>query len=200
MLNLTVIFDPTTNLPFIIRSYEHHPVFGICTSDIQLSNYTSIDGVMFPQRFLTIYNTPLESNSVLEDFLVEHIEINPAFPQNFFDGLPANMTESVKVAPAQIPEYSHAEIGEFHSNMIWAGEFSGTLANLSVSHPIADLPNLWNLIYLDADLPYAQLVMEFEDGVIVADAPPHQSLLTIQWVEKNLKKPITHLWVRDLKT
>jgi hypothetical protein len=198
-LNVTIIFDPATNLPFIIRSYEVHPVFGICTNDLQLSNYTSIGGVMFPQRFLTIYNTPLESNAVLEDFLVEGIEVNPAFPSTFFDGLPANATESVKVAPAQMPEYSHAEIGEFYSNMIWAGEFSGTLNNVSATHPIADLPSLWNLIYEDTDLPYAQLVIEFEDGVIVADAPPHQSLLTIQWVNENLKKPITHLWVRDIK-
>jgi len=193
-LNLTIIFDPITSLPFIIRSYEEHPIFGICTNDLQLTNYTSINGILFPQRFQTIYNTPLESNAVLEDFLVENIEINPSFPNTFFEGLPANESSTVKVAPEEIAEYSHAEIGEFHSNMIWAGEF--TARNISGSNPVADLPHLWNLLSNDTDLPYAQIVVEFEDGVIVADAPPHQTLLTIQWVEDNLKKPITHFWVK----
>ena len=194
-LNLTIIFDPTTSLPFIIRSYEKHPIFGVCTSDLQLTNYTSIDGILFPRRFQTIYNTPLGSDAVLEDFLVEHIEINPSFPHDFFEGLPINESNTVKVAPAKSSDYSHADISEFNSNMIWAGEL--TARNMSGSNPVADLPQLWNLLSNDTDLPYAQLVMEFEDGVIVADAPPHQSRLIIQWVEDNLKKPITHLWVKS---
>lgn len=193
---MTVIFDPATNLPFIIRSYEEHPILGICTSDLQLTNYTSVDGILFPQRFQTIYNTPLESNAVLEDFLVEDIKINPSFPHTFFEGLSANESDTIRVAPAKIAKVSHAEIGEFNSNMMWSGG-ELTAKYMSGSNPVADLPHLWNLLSNDTNLPYAQLVMEFEDGVIVADAPPHQTRSTIQWVEDNLRKPITHFWVRN---
>jgi hypothetical protein len=38
--------------------------------------------------------------------------------------------------------------------------------------------------------------MEFEHGVLVVDAPPHQNQLVIKWVQDTLKKPITHFWVR----
>jgi hypothetical protein len=193
ILNITVIFDPSTDLPYIIRSYEDHPIFGLSTNDLQLSNYTSIDGVFFPQRFQTIYNTPLGSEAVLEDFLIENIEINPHFPSDYFTGVPANESSTPRAAPSKMPEYSHAEIGEGFSNMIWGPGFVLTSANVTASHPIENNPYIWNLIYEDSD--YAQLVMEFEDGVIVADAPPHQSLFTIQWVKENLRKPITHLWV-----
>ena len=68
--------------------------------------------------------------------------------------------------------------------------------NVSVSHPLGeDVPQVWNLMFDGSS--YAQLIMEFEDGVIVADAPLQQSEHTIEWVRKNLKKPITHLWVSN---
>jgi hypothetical protein len=77
--------------------------------------------------------------------------------------------------------------------MLWGPGFVLTSENVTANHPIENVPQIWNLIYQDSE--YVQLVMEFENGVIVADAPPHQSLFTIDWVEKTLKKPITHLWV-----
>lgn len=166
MLNLTVIFDSTTHLPYIIRSYEDHHVFGPSTSDLLVYNYTSVAGVMMPHRFKTIYN----NDYLLADFLVTDISVNPSFPSNFFDGVAASESTSPKVAPATDPEYSHAEIGEWSANMLWSGKYTGTLANLSATHPLPNLPQLWHLIFNDAPA-YTQLAMEFEKGVIVADSP-----------------------------
>jgi hypothetical protein len=191
-LALTIVFDPSTDLPYIIRLEEEHPIFGPSTYDLQLSNYTVVGGVQFPQRFQTIYDTPLGSNAVLEDFLVESIDFNPSFPIDFFQGLPANESDTPKAAPFILPGTSYASIGESFSNMI-SGMDSGDAGNVSASHPIDDVTQFWNLVF-DAS-GYSQLIMEFEDGVIVADAPPIQSLAVIQWVQENLKKPITHLWV-----
>jgi hypothetical protein len=148
---------------------------------------------MFPQRFQSIYNTPLGSDAVLEDFLVQDIRVNPSFITYFFDGLSENSTETRKEAPAYSPEYPHGEISEAFSNMLWGPGFVLTSSNVTASHPIEGISQIWNLIFQDSS--YAQLVMEFEDGVIVADAPPHQSAFVINWVQTNLKKPITHLWV-----
>jgi hypothetical protein len=193
-INITVIFDPVTYLPHIIRSYEEHPIFGPCTNDLQLSNYTSTDGLMFPRRFQSVYNTPMGSDAVLEDFMVEDIEVNPIFVPDFFAGLPENSTDSTKESPAPSPETPHADISEGFSNGLWGPGFQLTNPNVTATHPIENFTQLWNLIYDDSE--YAQLVMEFDDGVIVADAPPHQSLFVIDWVQKTLKKPITHMWVR----
>ena len=189
-LDLTMIFDPATNLPYIIRSTEDHYVFGPSTSDFLVYNYTSEAGVMFPRHFKTIYN----DQYLLEDFIVSEVSANPTFPTDFFQGAPANESMTPKVAPAKVDGYSHAEIGEWSANMLWAGNYTGTLANLSATHPLPDVPNLWFLQFQDAP-GYSQLIMEFENGVIVADSPPHQSLLIIQWIKQTLNKPITHLWV-----
>jgi hypothetical protein len=81
--------------------------------------------------------------------------------------------------------------------MIYGFE-SGDLGNVSATHPLAAVPNLWNLQF--ENTAYAQLVMEFEDGVIVADAPPKQTQEVIRWVEDNIGKPITHFWVSAVHT
>lgn len=187
-LDITIIFDPLSHLPYIIRSYEDNNVFGRSTSDLQIYNYTLVDGVMFPQRFVWVYN-----GAVLEDFVVSDIIVNPGFPADYFDGLPAN-TLPPRAPPRKDPEYGHAELGEFSSNMLWNGEYTGTLGNLSATNPIANLPHFWYLTFLDAPL-YQQWVIEFEDIVIVADAPPHQNTLVLDWVKNTLKKNVTHLWV-----
>lgn len=192
MLDVTIIFDPSSNLPYIIRSYEDHNIFGPSTSDLQVYNYTSVNGIMFPQRFVSIYN-----DAVLEDFLVTHIFVNPDFPTDYFDGLPANASVTPKATPLKNSDYGHAELGEFSSNMLWRGEYTGTLANLSATNPIANLPHFWFLTFLDSPT-YQQWVIEFEDEVIVADAPPHQNDLVIEWVQSTLGKNVTYLWVSCL--
>ncbi|KAF2095496.1 metallo-beta-lactamase superfamily protein [Rhizodiscina lignyota] len=190
-LNLTVVFDPTTGLPHVIRSYQTHPVYGPCTYDLQVSNYTIVDGVKIPRRFQSVYDNELGSDAVLEDFLVEHIDMNPEFDSDFFTGLPANESDAPKVAPKADPDLSHAEILEGFSNMIW-GFDTEPLGNLSATRFLSNVPKLWNVMFENS--AYSQLVMEFEDGVIVADAPEHQSSQVIEWIQENINKPITHVW------
>ena len=83
---------------------------------------------------------------------------------------------------------------EYWSNTLWAGEYTSSLDFLNVSHPADDLPGAHHLAFLN-NTNFYQLVLEFEESVIVFEAPPHQSELVIQWVEENIKKPISHLWV-----
>jgi hypothetical protein len=191
ILNLTVILNPQTYLPYIIRSIEDHYIFGRSYHDLIVYNYTSVSGIQFPRRFKTMYNY----DSLLEDFIVTDIDVNPKFVPGFFQGLNASQSPTPKAAPARIAGYGHAEIGEYSFNRIWGGEYTGTLANLSATRPDPSLPNVWHLQFLDSPL-WQQMVMEFEHGVLVVDAPPHQNQLVIKWVQDTLKKPITHFWVR----
>ncbi|KAH8816530.1 metallo-beta-lactamase superfamily protein [Xylogone sp. PMI_703] len=188
-LGIAVIFDTATNLPYIIRSFENHAIFGLSTSDLELSNYTTVNGIQFPQKFSTIYN----GKAVLEETTLTQITTNPLYSSTFFDGLPETESTTPKEMPAPVPGYSHAEIGEYYMNTIWSGEYAGTLENISVTHPVADLPGLHLISFLDAP-NLEQAVLEFDDGVLVMESPPHQTDLVIRWVNETLKKPITHLW------
>ena len=192
--NLTIFFNATTNLPYIVRTIEENEVFGKVSNDILLYNYTSVDGVMFPQRVQNVYN----GTAVLEDFVIRGISTNPAFPTGFFDGISSN--DSVlfpKTAPKTDPEYGHAELHEVWSNGLYTGGYRGTLANLTVQYPLDDVPNLRYLQFADSP-SYSQIVVEIGKGVIVMDSPKHQTQLVIQWIKDNLKKPITHIFVRAL--
>ena len=82
------------------------------------------------------------------------------------------------------------------SNLLWYGGYFGKLSNITVSNPIPELSKLHHLVFNDAPA-YAQTIGEFEDGVMVVDAPPHQSKLVIEWVQKTLKKNVTHLLVNS---
>jgi hypothetical protein len=144
---------------------------------------------MFPRRFKIVYNDV----HLLADFLVDNVDVNPVYPAGFFSGLPVQQN-ALPAAPETSSEYGHAEIGEYLSNILYNGEYQGTLANLSATHPVPSLPNLWALSFLDSPA-YSQLVLEFDDAVIVTDAPPHQSHLVIQWIGETLGKNVTHIWV-----
>ena len=70
-------------------------------------------GVMFPRRYHLMYNL----DSLLLDFLVGDIEVNPNFPSDYFQGLPAseikNTALQIPPTPAMAsPEYSDAEVFE----------------------------------------------------------------------------------------
>ncbi|KAF4628208.1 hypothetical protein G7Y89_g9947 [Cudoniella acicularis] len=190
-LNITVIFDPTTSLPRYIRSYEDNHVFGPSTSDLQVYNYTQVEGVMFPRNIKELYNR--DSGSVLQDFFIYDIEVNPTIDPSFFDGLSRNQTQSTPSAPIIEFDYGFAEIGEWDSNMLWGGKYKGKSSNVSATHPIPTVPQLWHITFLDST-GYTQIVMEFEDAVIVGEAPVHQSQQVIQWVRDTLGKNITHIW------
>ena len=186
ILNLTVIFDANTTLPYIIRSYEDHGIYGPSTNDLVLYNYTSVNGVMYPRRFHTIYN----KQHILMDYLVDTVIVNATLDPGFFDGPHGYQAQNV---PVRNSSYGFAEIGEWFSNYLWAGAYQGSLANLSATNPLPDMPQVWLLNF--ADSSYQQVVIELENAVLVVDSPPHQSHLVLQWVRDALGKEVTHVWV-----
>jgi len=191
-LNLTVIFNPTTNLPYIIRTIENHAIYGPSTNDLVFSDYRSISGIQFPHHIQTIYNTSQNLNAPLEEFVIQNVTVDAQFPPTFFDGLPGNQSDSPESAPSKVPGLDHWQISEFSSNMLWSGEFQGEI--LRVEEPVPGMPNVHWVVLDDSSLGIRQLVIEFDNEVIVGDAPPQFSRSLIKWVEENLKKPITHLW------
>jgi hypothetical protein len=72
-LGLTVIFDSETYLPYNIRTVEENALFGTSDRDLQVYNYTMVNGVKFPIRFTTTYQ-----NAVIEDFEVTDIRLSSA--------------------------------------------------------------------------------------------------------------------------
>lgn len=91
-LNLTVILEPSSMLPYIIRAYEDHQIFGPSVNDLVVYNYTSLGGVQLPRRLKYMYN----EENMLFDSIIGDVQINPAYPAGFFNGLPlsdVNITE-----------------------------------------------------------------------------------------------------------
>ncbi|KAF7557064.1 hypothetical protein G7Z17_g971 [Cylindrodendrum hubeiense] len=194
-LDLTVIFDPSSNLPYIVRTLEDHPIYGASTFDIYLTNYKAVEGLQFPHQIQSIYNSSSQNlDAVLEDYAIEQITLNPKFPPKFVDGIPEEESMSPKAAPKKVHGLSHARITEFSSNMLWAGMKNTTSKDLKVEQPIPGLPSVHWLIVDDDTLGVKQMILEFETEVIVCDAAPQYSSNVIQWIAENLNKPITHLW------
>lgn len=190
MLGLVVAFDEDSR-PSIIRSFEEHAIFGNSTSDLLLLNYQLTDGLWFPHRQIVMYNDV----SLLEEATVASVKVSPTFADDFFDGLQSNETETEPSAPEAVEGYTHAEIYEFWTNLIWSGLYRGTLDGLTVSHPADDLPNAHHIVVEEVG-DYSQMILEFEDSLIVFEAPPHQTDLIIKYVHEVLEKNITHYWVR----
>jgi hypothetical protein len=112
-LNITVIFDPESFLPYLVRSYEDHLIFGRSTNDYVLTNYTEIGGIKFPRLVQIMYN----ENSLLLHSLRDTITINPTFNVGFFDGIPLSQIGSTfSLSPPSAPvlstEYGAAEVFE----------------------------------------------------------------------------------------
>ncbi|KAH8892699.1 hypothetical protein GQ53DRAFT_860750 [Thozetella sp. PMI_491] len=194
-LDVSVVLDRETYFPRIIRTLEDHPVYGMSTNDLYLSDYHAVDGIMFPHHVQTIYNSSSQKlDATIEDYIVEEIIVNPDFSSDFFDGLPANESMFPKSAPKRVQGISHARITEFSSNMLWGGITQSSVDDLRAEQPVPGLPTVHWLILDNDTLGVKQLVLEFQNQVIVGDAPPQWTSNVIQWVSENLKKPITHLW------
>ncbi|KAL6405068.1 hypothetical protein AUP68_11911 [Ilyonectria robusta] len=194
-LDLTVIFDPSSNLPYIVRTLEDHSIYGASTFDLYLSDYKTVKGLKFPHQIQSIYNSSFQNlNAVLEDYVIEQITLNPDFPSDFFHGISEEESMFPKAAPKKVQGLSHARITEFSSNMLWAGIKNVTVEGLKGEQPISDLPWVHWLILDDDPLGVKQMILEFETEVIVCDAPPQFSDKVIEWIAQNLNKPITHLW------
>ncbi|KAG5767602.1 hypothetical protein H9Q72_004596 [Fusarium xylarioides] len=138
------------------------------------------------------------ADATLEEFIVEEITINPKFPKNYFNGLSEGKGFFPKEAPKKTEGLSHAHILEFSSNILWSGPGSG-ISNSSVDsikhkNIVPGLPNAHWLIINDDFLGVKQFVIEFENHVIVGDAPPQWTKQVIEWIDKNIGKPIKYLW------
>lgn len=195
-LDLTVIFDPESNRPYIIRTLEYHTIYGTTTNDLYLTDYKAVGGIMFPHHVQTVYNATTQSlNAPLEDYVVEKITVNPNFSSDFFNGLSDGNSFYPRAAPKKVQGVSHAHLTEFSSNMLWGGITNSTVDRLEVTHPILDLPQVHWIVLDNETLGVKQLVLEFENEVIVGDAPPQWTTNVIQWISENLGKPVTHIWV-----
>ncbi|KAH6880353.1 hypothetical protein B0T10DRAFT_412091 [Thelonectria olida] len=193
--DITVIMHSKTKVPYIVRTWEDHPVFGRSTSDLYLTGYKAVHGIQFPHNIQTVYNaTSQHINAVLEDFIVENITLNPHFSKRFFDGISEDKSFAPRAAPKKAPGVSHAIIGEFNSNMLGSGFKNDTVEDLIVETPLADLPFVHWLRFDNETLGVKQMILEFENEVIICDAPPQWTKVVIEWVAMNIKKPITHVW------
>ncbi|EXA31335.1 hypothetical protein FOVG_17385 [Fusarium oxysporum f. sp. pisi HDV247] len=180
VLEITIIFDASSHLPHIIRTEANHMIYGPSTNDLYLSQYKAIEGIKFPHTFQTVYNSTTQKlDATLEEFIVEEITINPKFPKNYFNGLSEGEGFFPKEAPKRTEGLSHAHILEFSSNMLWSGPGSGISNN-----PVDSIKH-------KTSFPF---VIEFEDHVIVGDAPPQWTKQVIEWIDKNIGKPIKYLW------
>ncbi|KAJ4119818.1 hypothetical protein NW765_015236 [Fusarium oxysporum] len=105
---------------------------------------------------------------------------------------------SPKDAPKRTEGLGHMHILEFSSNMLWSGPGSGignnTVDSIKHKNIITGLPNTHWLIINDEFLGVKQFVIEFEDHVIVGDAPPQWTKQVMEWIDKNIGKPIKYLW------
>jgi len=191
-LGLSIIFDATSHLPYMIRSHESHAIFGNSTSDLILSAWAPVKigknaTVLLPHRFQTLYN----SINILEDVLIESITINPDFPENYFAGLPDSESQMPKAKPQLSAEYTRAEVGEFYGTGLWTGPFNFNTSDVVVTSPSKTLPQVSSVYVGYPD--YVQLMVEFDDGVLLTDAPPHRSIILIDWIATNIGKPINYV-------
>ncbi|KAM0430061.1 hypothetical protein ACHAPT_006067 [Fusarium lateritium] len=192
---ITVILDPKSKVPYIIRTAEQHPIYGESTKDLYLSDYKKVKGIQFPHLVQTIYNSTTQNlNQVIEDFVIDEVTLNPKFPSGFFDGLDEEKSFAPKSGPKKIPGVPDGLVTEWNTNMLGSAFKNASIENLKVETPLKDLPYVhWVIVDDGDDMGAKQLVIEFEDEVIVCDAPPQWSKAVMQWVAENLKKPITHV-------
>ncbi|CAI6031735.1 unnamed protein product [Clonostachys chloroleuca] len=195
VFDITIIFDSSSQLPHIIRAEENHMIYGPSTNDLYLSSYKTVEGIKFPHIIQTVYNSSTQKlDAVIEDYIIEEIAVNPGFPNDFFSGLPDGEGFFPKTAPRKVEGFTHDRITEFSSNGLWSGLTNSTVAGIKHDQPVLGLPNTHWLTLDDDTLGVKQFIIEFEDHVIVGDAPPQWTKEVILWIEKNIQKPIKYLW------
>ncbi|KAF8541490.1 hypothetical protein BDD12DRAFT_498856 [Trichophaea hybrida] len=185
------IHDPTQNITFHLspRTWLPHTIVSP-TAVYRVYNYSATQGVMFPRHFLRL---DPETEDVLEDFLVEDITVNPSYPGDFFS---SGEGEGEGAAVGEEHSLTQTQLAVFSQNMLSITPYAGRLENMTVTQPLG-VKGVYYLAFNDAP-GYKQVVVEFEgdDGmVMVADAPPGQSLLVIEWVKRELGKNLTHCWI-----
>ena len=181
-LNLTLAFND--NFPFMIRSQEQRRIFGNSTSDVILSNYSNFGSVLLPRRIQTVYN----NFNMIEDMFLDNISINPTWQAGYFD---PQFTNSTSMAPSQSEEYPRSEVHEFFETGLWGGPFPYNVSDLVIEYPIPSIQAIKSVWIGYAD--YVQFLIEFDEGFVVTDAPPHRSKIILEWVRQNSNKTITHV-------
>ncbi|KAF8242331.1 hypothetical protein K440DRAFT_131665 [Wilcoxina mikolae CBS 423.85] len=186
------IHDPTQNITIHLSPHTHLPHTILSpTAVYRVYNYSATQGVMFPRRFLRL---DPETEDVLEDFLVEDVTVNSRYPGDFFSS-----GEGEKKGAGVVGEehsFTQTQLAAFSQNMLFTTPYAGRLENMTVTHPLG-AKGVYYLAFNDAP-GYRQVVVEFEGeegGVLVVDAPPGQSLLVIEWVKRELRKNVTHIWI-----
>ena len=206
-LGLALLINTTSHLPYAVRSQEYHVVYGNSTSDLVLSAWAEVNiggqgsnteaNLLLPYRLQTIYN----SKSVLEDFMVDAISINAELSQDFFkpdilrqrsNGQSETFSKLSK--PSRSPEYPRSEVHELFETGLWSGPW-GEYYNVSdvvISHPFPSFKQI-STIYVGYP-DYVQILVEFEDGLLITDAAPHRSKIILDWVDMNMRgKRITYV-------
>ena len=110
LFNLTVIFDQSTYIPYLVCAYEDHAIFGLSTKEIVVYSYTVREGVSFPRRIMIMYS---EQNMLLD--IIDKIQVNPIFPADYFEGL---LESEINITELQLPltklmafaEYGESEV------------------------------------------------------------------------------------------
>lgn len=202
-LNLQLLVTNGTWLPRAVRSTENHRVYGPSTNDIVFSDYTQISfgqsrTIRYPKLIQTVYN----EFHIIEDIKVETVTVNPQFPAGHFNAVPQAAPAGAAGDPYN-PHYPHtddeyprAEVHEFYESGLWYGPFGKALnASAVIVKPVfpdGSVPQIKNLCV--GGPGYTQLLIEFDDGLVITDAPAHRSKHIIQWVKENMNgKKITHV-------
>ena len=181
-LSLTLVINE--NLPYMVRSYEQHRIFGNSTSDVIFSNYSTFGSILLPQRIQTVYN----NFNMIEDMFLDDISVNPGWSAGFFD---PDSTNTTSMAPDQSAEYPRSEVHEFFEAGLWGGPFPYNVSDLVIEYPIPSIPAIKSVWIGYAD--YVQFLIDLDEGFLVTDAPPHRSKIILEWVKQNSNKNITHV-------
>ncbi|KAI9664131.1 MAG: hypothetical protein M1821_007622 [Bathelium mastoideum] len=180
-LNLTLVVN--NNLPYMVRAYEWHKIFGNSTSDVIFSNFSTFGSILLPQRIQTVYNT----FNMIEDFFIDRIEINPHWPAGYFEP----ESNNTRMPPAQSAEYPRSEVHEFFESALWTGPFPYNTSDVIIEYPVSGVQAIKS-IYVGFN-DYVQLLVEFNEGFLITDASPLRSKIIIEWVKRNSAKKILYV-------
>ncbi|EXL71047.1 hypothetical protein FOPG_13165 [Fusarium oxysporum f. sp. conglutinans race 2 54008] len=188
---LLLIIDPETYLPYIIRTEEQHPIYGYATKDVYLSNYKEVQGIKFPHTIQTIYNSSSQRlGVVLEDFVIDKINATAEFPKDFFD--PGSDGQN-RIMQKKTPGVPSGLVTDYSTSLLGSPVKNVSVDALKSIRPVDLLQLYWLIIDDSHDLGFKQLIIEFENEVIVCDAPPFWSEAVMEWIKKTIGKKVTYV-------
>uniref|UniRef100_A0A0D2Y754 Uncharacterized protein n=1 Tax=Fusarium oxysporum (strain Fo5176) TaxID=660025 RepID=A0A0D2Y754_FUSOF len=188
---LLLIVDPETYLPYIIRTEEQHPIYGYATKDVYLSNYKEVQGIKFPHTIQTIYNSSSQRlGVVLEDFVIDKINATAEFPKDFFDPGSDGQNRIMQKKTLGVPS---GLVTDYSTSLLGSPVKNVSVDALKSIRPVDLLQLYWLIIDDSHDLGFKQLIIEFENEVIVCDAPPFWSEAVMEWIKKTIGKKVTYV-------